>query len=149
MLAPIASKRLHEQIALDDAIVAELAETLRHFAGEQPVGELAPDGGRNLEAVAAAAAEVGIARDAVARADERIPVRRHVVERRVGFDQLHAGERWKAAFDASLNITDEAVIGSRFVIIGIDVEIFLGKSAADNEAVLAEWPVIGGIDAHR
>src|SRR5215213_1221787 len=120
-LPPISPEGLHEQIARRDAVVAELAEIVCHLSGEQPIGELAADRGRDLEAMAAAAGEIRVPCDAAARPDEWIPVRCHIVERRIGLDQLHAGERRKAPLDAGLDVADELIIGGGFVIVRVDI----------------------------
>src|SRR6185369_10588838 len=147
--SPVAPEGLHEQVASRDAVVTELAEVVRDLAGEQPVGKLAADRRRDLEAMDAAAGEIRVARDAAARPDERIPVGRHVIERRIGLDQLHAGERGKAALDARLHVANEVAVGGGFVIVRVDVDIVFRETAPDDEAALPERPVVRRIDAHR
>ena len=46
-----------------DAVVAELAEIVRHLGGQQPVCEFAADRGRDLEAMPAAAGEIRVSRE--------------------------------------------------------------------------------------
>ena len=94
------------------------------------------------------AGEVRIAREACTRADDRIPVRRHVIERRIGLDQLHAGESREAPLDPRLHIADEVVVRAGFIVVRIDVKVILREAAADDEAALAERPIITGIDRH-
>src|SRR5204863_5819927 len=85
--------------------ISELAEIIGDLAGEQPARQFISDGRRNLEAMSAAAGEVRIARDLRTWSDDRVPVRRHVIERRIGFQQFQIG---RASCRERVNVSEGA-----------------------------------------
>ena len=99
--------------------------------------------------MAASAAGIVIARERPPWTDEGIPVRRHVVERRVTVDQAGSLKRRDAMLDPGLDLRDEVLIGGQLVVVGVDIFIVLGKAAPEDVATLAERANIGCIDTVR